>query len=111
MVKAILTFLALWAAMVILVASISHWSFMWDQVYSVYLERSNHIHEAEQIMEDMLDSYSYMSYAYHVEPFDFHKWSGYELQWELSCEKLDKFTTIDLTPKKCKWVFLIYRWL
>lgn len=47
MIKAILAFLALWVAMAILMASISHWSFMWDQVYSVYLERSNHIHEVD----------------------------------------------------------------
>jgi nitrous oxide reductase accessory protein NosL len=61
-----------------------------------------------QIMIDMLDAYSYMSYAEHVEPFDFHKWSGYELQRNLSCEKLDTMTKIDLTPEKCKGLFLLY---
>lgn len=64
-----------------------------------------------QIMIDMLDSYSYMSYAQHVEPFDFHKWSGYETQRNLSCEKLDAMTKIDLTPEKCRGLFLLYRWL
>lgn len=64
-----------------------------------------------QIMNDMLDAYSYMSYAYHVKPFDFHKWSGYETQWNLSCAKLDMLTKVDLTPEKCKGLFLLYRWL
>lgn len=61
-----------------------------------------------QIMEDMLDSYTYMSYSEHVEPFDFHRWSGYETQWNLSCVKLDMLTKIDLTPEKCKNLFLLY---
>lgn len=52
MIKAILAFLALWAAIVILLASISHWSFMWYQIYSVYLERSNYIHEVDMWLVD-----------------------------------------------------------
>jgi hypothetical protein len=63
------------------------------------------------IMADMLDSYSYMSYAEHVEPFDFHTWSGYERQWSLSCELLDMMTKTDLSDEMCRKIFLYYRWL
>lgn len=65
-----------------------------------------------QIMQDMLDSYTYMSYAQHVQPFDFHKWSWYEQQWAFSCEKLGKMTKKgSISDKMCKDVFLYYWWL
>jgi hypothetical protein len=63
-------------------------------------------------MEDLLDSYSYMSYAVFEEPFDFHKYSGYELQRNLGCEKLGKMTSKwEISDDMCMKIFIYYRWL
>lgn len=85
------------------------WVVFWALlVATVSCTRAYDWNNPHQIMTDMLDSYSYMSYAQHVEPFDFHTYSGYETQRNLSCEKLDQLTKIDLTPEKCKRLFLLY---